>query len=89
MSIVIFRHKVKDFATWKPIFDSTEAARKAAGEKSVQVIQVEGDPNDVILVCNYTSADGVKGLMATTEIQEAMQRSGVLGEPEVTFGTAA
>ena len=31
MGLLIVRHKVKDFATWKKAFDGHAAAQKAAG----------------------------------------------------------
>ncbi len=89
MSVVIFRNKVQDFASWKTVFDATEPARKAAGELSAQVVQVEGDPNDVIIIFTYSSADAAKALISSPEIQEAMQKAGVQGTPDVVFGTAA
>ena len=31
MGMVVIHHKVKDFASWKPIYDKHAGARKAAG----------------------------------------------------------
>lgn len=36
MSYLLIRHKVADYAAWKPVFDAHGVKRKAAGEKNVR-----------------------------------------------------
>lgn len=89
MAIVILRHKVSDFSAWKSVFDSIDGERKSAGEKSAQVVQVEGDPNDVVIIFSYDSLDAARAFLGSEKVKSAMKNAGVAGEPTFVFGTSA
>ena len=86
MAITIVRHKVKDFGTWRKAFDDFAQARKDGGEQSATVVQVEGDPNDVIVINTWPSVDTAKKFFEKPELKETMEKAGVSGSPEFTFG---
>jgi hypothetical protein len=50
MGLMIVRHKVKDFATWKKSFDGHAAAQKAAGLTKPRVFRSADDPNETIIL---------------------------------------
>lgn len=89
MAIAILRHKVNDFATWKGVFDSLAEIRSKAGEQSAQVIQVEGDPNDVIIIFTYDSMDAAKAFLGSEEVKNAMSKAGVASSPDIVLGSSA
>ena len=43
MALLIVRHKVKDFATWKKAFDGHASAQKAAGLTNPRVFRSSDD----------------------------------------------
>jgi len=49
MPYLIVRHKVKDFATWKPVFDEHGALRKANGSKGGLLLRNADDPDEVVV----------------------------------------
>lgn len=89
MAHAILRHKVTDFAAWKAVFDSMAEARKGAGEKSAQVIQVDGDPNEVIIIFTYDSLDAIKAFLGSDDVKKGMAEAGVASAPDIVFGTSA
>lgn len=89
MAFALLRHKVSDFTAWKTVFDSIADVRAKAGEKSAQVIQVDGDPNDVMIVFSYDSLDAAKAFLGSNDVKQAMSNAGVQGAPDIVFGTGA
>ena len=89
MATTIVRHKVNDYATWRKAFDEFASVRKDGGEKSFSVLQVDGDPNDVIVVNTWPSIDAAKAFFAKKELKEAMEKAGVAGPPEFIFSNEA
>ena len=43
------------------------------------------DPNKVVVVCSFDSVDAAKAFAALPDLAKAMQESGVVGAPEITF----
>jgi hypothetical protein len=43
------------------------------------------DPNDLVLLFKAASLDRAKSFMSNPAVGEAMQKSGVVGKPDVTF----
>jgi hypothetical protein len=85
MTYLLVRHKVKNYAAWKVVFDEDAAARKAAGEKSSRVLHVAGDPNEIVVLCEWDSVARARQFMQPTRSDMAaiLERAGVLGQPEV------
>jgi len=46
MTYLLVRHKVEDYAKWKPVFDEHGAARKAGGSKGARVFRFIDNPNE-------------------------------------------
>ena len=76
---------VKDFASWKPNFDSNAAARTAAGLEKLVVSQVIDKPNTVQIVLKIADMQKVKDFYASPKMKEAMQKAGVLSKPIIDF----
>lgn len=80
---VAIRHKVKDFAVWKAAFDGHEETRRSAGCLSAQLFQVADDPNNVILLTEWESAEKVQAFMDSSDLKEVMESSGVIETPSI------
>ena len=39
MPYVLVRHKIEDYAKWKPVFDEDATARRASGSKGGQLFR--------------------------------------------------
>ena len=54
MHYLLIRHRVADFARWKPVYDAHASARRAAGLDDVLLLRDAGDPNQVVLLFRVT-----------------------------------
>jgi len=47
---MLVRHKVADFAKWKPVYDAHASARQNAGLRELHLLRNTEDSNEVILL---------------------------------------
>ena len=81
--------KVKDYATWRPSYDGHEKGRLSAGITNGRVFRSAEDPNDVVILQDVADVAKARTWLASDEIKAAMEKSGVVGSPNVRFaGTA-
>jgi quinol monooxygenase YgiN len=78
---LVVHHFVRDFDTWKPVFDEHEGVRRGHGAIEHRVYQDPGNPNRVVVHCDFESADAARGFGADPSLADAMARGGVEGEP--------
>jgi hypothetical protein len=53
MPYLLIRHKVKDYARWKPCFDEHVETRKASGSKSGRLFRSAVDPNEIVALFEW------------------------------------
>ncbi|HCU80089.1 MAG TPA: hypothetical protein DGN60_02860 [Chloroflexi bacterium] len=80
---VIVTHPVKDFDTWKNVFDKFESVRKEGGEQSAVVLRHADDPNMVTVVNTWNSIDEFQAFFGQEELKAGMAEAGVAGPPTV------
>jgi hypothetical protein len=85
MATLIVKHRVKNFETWKVVFDEMGALRARHGWTSHTVLRDATDPNLVTIVNRVGSLAEAKAYGGSPELRAAMQRGGIEGPPEVTF----
>jgi hypothetical protein len=82
---MLIRHRVADFAKWKPVYDAHASAREKAGLKEIHLLRNLDDPNEVILLFSVEDIDKAKAFAASDDLCTAMQRAGVSDKPDVYF----
>jgi quinol monooxygenase YgiN len=85
MTNVLVKHKVKDYLSWKAVFDGFADFRKSSGEKSYRIMQPKEDPNDLTLLFEWDNLDNAQKFMKSPELKSAMQKAGVAEEPNIQF----
>ena len=55
MAHVAIRHRVRDYAAWKQVFDEHAPQRRAAGEISYAIYRNEDDRNDIALMFEWNT----------------------------------
>ena len=83
MATLFVRHRVGDFIAWKRVYDEFDAQRRSMGVTSQGVYQAEGDPTDVTVYHEFSTASEAKAFTESPELRDAMQRAGVQGTPDV------
>ncbi|PYJ22558.1 MAG: hypothetical protein DME99_05075 [Verrucomicrobia bacterium] len=57
---MLVRHKVADFAKWKPVYDAHLSARQKAGLNEEHIFRNADDPNEVLLLFSMEDLDKAK-----------------------------
>ena len=83
MPYLLIRHKVKDFATWKPVFDAHGEFRKANGSKGGMVCTSADDPNEVVILLEWDTVENARKFTESPGLREAMEKAGVADKPDV------
>lgn len=75
---------VEDYARWKEDFDNHVAARQAGGAAGeTMVMRNVDDPNEITVVLGWSDLERARTFALSVSLNEAMQKAGVIGSPEV------
>ncbi len=85
MPYILVRHKVEDYAKWKPIFDEDGVNRKAGGSKGAQLFRNADNPNELIILMEWDDLGKAKQFTQSPALREAMERAGVADQPDMYF----
>jgi quinol monooxygenase YgiN len=83
MTYLQVQHKVRDYASWKSVFDKFIDTRRAGGEKSYLIMHPDDDPNNLVLLFEWDNAKRAHEFFKSPELKKAMQQAGVTEAPEV------
>jgi hypothetical protein len=81
--------KVKDYAAWRTAYDGHEKGRVSAGITNGRVFRCAEDPNDLVILQDVADMAKARTWFGSDDLKAAMQKSGVLGSPNVRFAAAA
>lgn len=82
---MIIRHTVSDFPAWKTGYEAHGPARTAAGLAEKHLLQDAGNPNQVTIILEADDLQRAEEFSASDDLREAMQRVGVVGQPDIYF----
>jgi hypothetical protein len=85
MSFMMIRHKVKDYAAWKPGYDAHEPARTRAGLTEKYLLRSADDPNEVVILLEAKDLERAKAFASSPDLKAKMQEVGVVDIPDVYF----
>ena len=89
MPAVVIRHKVANYTRWKRAVRAAGAFRKASGEKCFHVFRSSTSPNDLTVICSWSTSDKLRNFIKSAELRKAMKAAGVVSKPVVQFFSAA
>ena len=70
MGLMIVRHKVKDYRSWKKAFDGHASAQKAAGLTKPRVFRSADDPNETVILMDYKDLKKAKTFGASADLKK-------------------
>jgi heme-degrading monooxygenase HmoA len=85
MPYLLVRHKVADYAKWKPVFDEHGATRKASGSRGGVLLRNTTDANEVVILLEWDDAEHLRQFAQSEDLLQVMQRAGVCDQPDVFF----
>jgi hypothetical protein len=83
--VVEVSHSVKDYAAWRPAFNTDSAERKASGLKDMVVGRQIDNPNNLIAVMEVADIQKAKDFAASPRLKEVMGKAGVISKPVIEF----
>ncbi len=85
MTTMFVRARVEDYTAWKAAYDAGSDIRTAAGVTSASVYRSLDNPNEVTVAHDLNTVRAAKDFAHSNDLRTAMQKSGVIGTPEVWF----
>jgi hypothetical protein len=85
MAQLLVHHKVQDYAAWRPVFDEMGAVRAQHGSTGARVFHNAADSNELVVIIDFPALDDARQYAQSPGLREAMQRAGVISQPEVLF----
>lgn len=85
MNIAIIRHKVADYAKWRPAFDADEERRKAAGLSNPRIYRSADDKNEIVAIFDIADIKKAKEFAAEPGLKDAMMKAGVVDMPTMYY----
>ena len=85
MPFLMVRHKVNDYDTWKPVYDDDAQNRKDHGCIGARVLRNANNPNEVIVITEFSDHDAAKSFAESPNLRGRMQSGGVADHPDVFF----
>jgi quinol monooxygenase YgiN len=74
---VLIIHNVADYAAWKKVFDAAAGIRKAAGERTWQVLHFQNNPNMIVHFSAWTSHEAARAFFESPELVKIRAEAGV------------
>ncbi len=85
MPYLLIRHKVRDFATWKPVFDEHGSTRRASGSKGGYLFRNASDLNEVVMLFEWADLNKARQFTQSEDLRKTMERAGVTDRPDIYF----
>jgi heme-degrading monooxygenase HmoA len=80
MALLVVLHQVDDYDTWRMVYDEAKPLQEAGGVLEASVYRMTDDPNHVLVVHRFATADEAETFLRNPELQDGMMRAGV--QPE-------
>ena len=78
-------HKVKDYASWRIVYDGHEKSRVLAGITNGRVFRSAEDPNDLVILQDVADVEKARTWLNADDLKAALQKGGVIGAPSFRF----
>jgi hypothetical protein len=84
---MLVRHTVKDFTSWKRVYDGHIGKRKEAGLTEKYLLRGIDNVNEVTILFEAKDVERVKKFTESTDLRDKMIEGGVIGKPDIYFLT--
>jgi len=83
MAVLVIRHRVQRYDTWKAIFDEDATSRHALGSRRERVFRDDADADEVLIYLEWDDDERAHLFVRSDHLRDAMVRSGVADRPDV------
>lgn len=74
---VLILHAVHDYPAWKAVFDAAAPIRRAAGERSYQLLRDASDANRVIHFSHWSTIAAARAFFESPRLVDLRREAGV------------
>jgi hypothetical protein len=78
-------HKVQDYPAWRVVFDEMDAVRQQHHSTGARVYRNISDPSEIVILTDFPAMENARQYGQSPDLREAMQRAGVVSQPEILF----
>jgi hypothetical protein len=78
-SVMTIKHKVINYAKWKPFYDAHDSIRQANGLHNYLIARGVEDSNMLLIALRMDDVDKAKAMTASAEMKDRMKKAGVTG----------
>jgi quinol monooxygenase YgiN len=82
-------HEIKNYDSWKVVYDKFDAQRKEAGILELFIKKDINNSNFITIFSEVTNLEKAKAFMSSTTLKEAMKEAGVTSLPSIVFYKSA
>jgi hypothetical protein len=76
-------HTVKDYAAWRPAFDSDSVARNEGALEFLAMGRNMDNANDVLIVLKVSDVQKAKNFAGSPALKNVMEKAGVISKPDI------
>ncbi|MEI9943525.1 MAG: hypothetical protein WDN26_04830 [Chitinophagaceae bacterium] len=84
-SMMVIKHKVANYAKWKPYYDADDSSRQSYGLHNYVVARGTEDSNMILIALRMDDVTKAKQMAASPALKAFMKKAGVTGTPTVDF----
>jgi len=88
-ALIIVKHPVADFDTWRGGYDNAQPVRDAHGVTAAEVLQDPADPNNVTVLHWFPSLEQAQAFAGDPGLKDAMAAAGVNAPPRIEIVVGA
>ena len=77
MQYVLIIHEVEDYELWKQVFDRAADIRRAAGERTYQVLKYQNNSRKIVHFSAWTSIEDAQHFFESPKLVKIRQEAGV------------
>ena len=82
MAVLVIRHRIQHFDTWKAVFDEEAGARQAHGSRHERVFRGD-DADEVLVYLEWYDIDRAYLFARSDDLRDSMVRAGVAERPDI------
>jgi heme-degrading monooxygenase HmoA len=83
MTVLVIRHRVRDYGQWRALFDEDADVRQAHGSQSERVFHGVADADEVLVYLEWDDAERAQLFARSVDLRDAMVYSGVVDHPDI------
>ena len=83
MALLAVQHSVRDYSAWQAVYETLGEVECDWGVTTASVHQLAEAPNMVLVLRHFATIAQAQGFLTSLEVQAAMERGGVEGEPRI------